>query len=182
MATTPVLERVRELVSPIASDLDLDLYDIEQRGATLRITLDTHPGSDGGIDLEQLALATRLISREFDHHDPVPGKFTLEITSPGVERNLRTPAHFQREVGKVINIRLADPDASERRFEGELLTADEAQITIRVAAADGDLSDRVVQIDSIDRARTVFVWGPQPKPGGKGTPKKKNKTKQKESS
>ena len=96
---TPVIRRVRELVEPIASDLQLDLYDIEQRGATLRITLDAPAASGGNVDLDQLALATRLISREFDHHDPIPGKYTLEVTSPGVERTLRTPAHFQREVG-----------------------------------------------------------------------------------
>ena len=58
----------------------------------MRVTLDTPPGSDGGVDLDQLALATRLISRELDHQDPIPGKYTLEVTSPGVERTLRTPA------------------------------------------------------------------------------------------
>src|SRR6056297_2923366 len=107
---TPVIRRVRELVEPIASDLQLDLYDIEQRGGTMRVTLDTPPGSDGGVDLDQLALATRLISREFDHHDPIPGKYTLEVTSPGLERSLRTPEHFQREIGKEVNVRLANVD------------------------------------------------------------------------
>ena len=48
----------------------------------------------------QLSLATRLISRELDDADPMPGQYTLEVTSPGVERSLRTPAHFQREIGK----------------------------------------------------------------------------------
>ena len=108
MTDSPVLQRVRELVEPIASDLDLDLYDLEQRGGTLRVTIDTPPGSEGGVDMDKLALATRLISREMDHHDPMPGRYTLEVTSPGVERTLRTPAHFQREIGKTINVRLAD--------------------------------------------------------------------------
>ena len=51
MADGPVLERVRALVAPIASDLQLYLYDIEQRGGTLRVTLDALPGADGGVDL-----------------------------------------------------------------------------------------------------------------------------------
>ena len=89
---SPVLARVRELVAPIASDLGLDLYDVEQRGGTLRVTLDTPPGSEGGVTLDKLALASRLVSRELDQHDPVPGRYTLEVTSPGVERTLRTPA------------------------------------------------------------------------------------------
>jgi ribosome maturation factor RimP len=167
MADTPMIQRVRELVEPIAGDLGLDVYDIEQRGATLRITLDTRPGSPGGIDLEQLALATRLISRELDHTDPVPGRYTLEVTSPGVERNLRTPAHFQREVGKTVNVRLANVESEQRRIEGLLVAADDRTATIRVDR-DGESVDQVIELVTIDRARTVFVWGPQPKPGKPG--------------
>lgn len=168
---TPVLRRLRELVVPIASDLQLDLYDVEQRGATMRVTLDTPPGSNSSVDLDQLALATRLISRELDHEDPIPGRYTLEVTSPGVERTLRTPAHFQREIGKTVSVRLANVEAEQRRFEGVLVAADDATATIRVV--DGsNITERVVELSSIDRARTVFEWGPQPKPGGKGAPKK----------
>lgn len=179
MTDSPVLQRVRELIQPIASDLDLDLYDLEQRGGTLRVTIDTPPGSGGGVDMDKLALATRLISREMDHHDPMPGRYTLEVTSPGVERTLRTPAHFQREIGKTVNIRLADPNADQRRFEGVLVAADDATATVRLD--DADLTEQVIALADIDRARTVFVWGPQPKPGGKGAAKKKQKSNQNKS-
>ncbi|HZI44303.1 MAG TPA: ribosome maturation factor RimP [Ilumatobacter sp.] len=170
MSDTPMIQRVRELVHPIASDLDLDVYDVEQRGGTLRVTLDTRPGASGSVDLEQLSLATRLISRELDHADPVPGRYTLEVTSPGVERSLRTPAHFQREIGKTVSVRLANVEAEQRRLEGVLVAADERTATIRVDES-GEAVDHVVAIDSIDRARTVFVWGPQPKPGKPGSRK-----------
>src|SRR5918993_4999244 len=157
MTDTPMIQRVRELVVPIASDLGLDLYDVEQRGGTLRVTLDTRPGTPASVDLDQLSLATRLISRQLDHDDPVPGRYTLEVTSPGVERTLRTPAHFRREVGKTVNVRLADVTAEQRRLEGVLLAADEHTATIRVG--DGaETTDHVVELSSIDRARTVFVW------------------------
>ena len=175
MTDSPVLHRVRDLVEPIAADLGLDLYDVEQRGATLRITIDTPPGSDGGVDMDQLALATRLISREMDHHDPMPGRYTLEVTSPGVERTLRTPAQFRREIGKTINVRLANTDAEQRRLEGVLVAADDTSATIRLD--DDELTERVISIDDVDRARTVFVWGPQPKPGGKGSGKKQQNKK-----
>ena len=125
LADSPVLARVRELVAPIASDLGLDLYDVEQRGGTLRVTLDTPAGSPAGVTLDDLALASRLVSRELDHHDPVPGRYTLEVTSPGVERALRTPDHFRREVGKVVAIRLADVGHDERRITGTLVAADD---------------------------------------------------------
>ena len=169
MTDNSSLKRVHQLVDPVIADLKLDLYDLEFRGGTLRITIDTPPGSVGGINLESIALATRLISRELDHHDPVPGHYTLEVTSPGLERNLRTAAHFQREIGKTIAIRLRDVGVGgERRVHGTLIAADDTSCTVRLdptATNSAELIERRVDLAQIDRARTVFVWGPTPKPG-----------------
>ena len=171
------LERVRELVEPIVSDLDLDLYDIERRNKVVRITIDTPPGSDGGISLDALSLATRLISREIDHEDPISSAFTLEVTSPGLERPLRTAAHFQREVGKDITVRLAGhavSDGEARRLDGKLIAADDTTATVLTESGD----ERTIKIDAVDKARTVFEWGPKPKPGkGPGNTKSKKSKK-----
>jgi ribosome maturation factor RimP len=156
----PALARVRELVAPIAADLDLDLYDIEQRGATLRITLDTPAGAGSGVTLDALALASRLMSKELDQHDPIPSRYTLEVTSPGVERALRLPSHFQREVGKPIALRLANVEADQRRVQGVIVAADDEAVTIHV-----DDGDRRIAYADIDRAKAVFEWGGQSKPG-----------------
>lgn len=167
MGSHPAIDRLREIVTPIVDDLGLDLYDLEQRGGTFRVTVDTPPGSERGIDLDELALVTRSISRELDHVDPIPGRYTLEVTSPGVERTLRTPEHFAREIGKAVSIRLRDPEAAERRLNGLLVAADADTATIRVGIDDeGQPLDRAIRLDGIDRARTVFEWGPAPKPGG----------------
>jgi ribosome maturation factor RimP len=170
MSAASEIDRMHALVGPIASDLSLDVYDIERRGATIRITLDTLPGSEGGITLDSLSLATRLISRELDHEDPIAGQYTLEVTSPGLERQLRTPAHFRREVGKTISVRLRDPLADPRRLQGTLVSADDRCATLLL----DDGTERTVVITEIDKARTVFEWGPKPKPGkpsGKQTKK-----------
>jgi ribosome maturation factor RimP len=163
----PVVDRVRRLATPIVADLGLDLYDVEQRGGTLRVTIDTRPGSTGGVDLDTLALATRLLSRDLDHEDPVPGHYTLEVTSPGVERTLRTPAHFQREIGKTVNVRLSEVVNDLRRVEGVLVAAGETAATVQVVTDADPTRIETVEIPyaRIDRARTVFVWGPAPKPG-----------------
>jgi ribosome maturation factor RimP len=166
MSDSTVIDRVRELVAPIALDLGLDVYDVERRGGTLRVTLDTPVGSDAGITLDALALATRLVSRELDHVDPVPGRYTLEVTSPGIERSLRVPEHFRREVGKTVAVRLHAASGDERRVEGDLVAADDAGITVRV----GD-GERAIPYEQIDRARTVFVWEVKPKPGGRSRSK-----------
>jgi ribosome maturation factor RimP len=164
MSDNSVLERVRALVQPIVADLSLDLYDCEFAGGTLRVVIDTPPGSTGGVDLEQLSLVTRLVSRELDHNDPVPGRYTLEVSSPGLERSLKRAEHFQREVGKVVSVRLHAPLDGRRRLEGPLLSANDRHIVIHC-----DGGDVEVALDQIERARTVFVWGPAPKPGG-GSP------------
>src|SRR6056297_3185967 len=161
MSAATEIDRVRALVEPIASDLGLDVYDIERRGATIRVTLDT------------LSLATRLVSRELDHDDPITGHYTLEVTSPGLERPLRTPAHFRREVGKDVTVRLRDPQADPRRVQGLLVAADDRAATLLL----DDGTERVIEFDAVDKARTVVEWDPKPKPG-KGPGKKHQKPKQ----
>jgi ribosome maturation factor RimP len=160
MTDNATIERVTRLVAPIVADLRLDLYDIEMRSGTLRITIDTPPGSPGGVDLEQISLVTRLVSRELDHDDPVPGHYTLEVSSPGLERGLRTPMHFAREVGATVAVRLREVVNGERRVTGTLVAADDVAITLRT-----DQGERVINHRQIDRAKTVFQWTPTPKPG-----------------
>jgi len=161
MTDNATVARVTRLVAPLIADLKLDLYDVELRGGTLRVTVDTPPGSGGGVTLDTLALVTRMLSRDLDHDDPMPGHYTLEVTSPGLERTLRVPQHFQRETGKVVAIRLRDTVNGERRIQGTLAGADDRTVTLALETGD----ERIVSYDQIDRARTVFEWGPLPKPG-----------------
>jgi len=161
---SPVMNSVREIVLPIVADLGLDLYDLEQRRGTLRVTLDTPPGSPGGVTLDALSLASRLVSKELDQHDPIPSRYTLEVTSPGLERTLRKPEHFRREVGKQIAVRLSDVESADRRVEGAIVAADDRTVTLHVGEG-AQATERVIDYGQIDRARTVFEWGPQPKPG-----------------
>ena len=168
MTETNTLQKIERLIIPIVSDLHLDLYDLEMRAGTLRITVDRPADFEGGLDLEAIALASRLIGRELDHDDPMGGHYTLEVTSPGLERSLRVPAHFQKSIGKVVSLRLrdivdAEGQRTERRLQGELIAADEQAVTIRLD--DAERSERTVPYDKIDRAKTVFHWGPAPKPG-----------------
>ena len=166
MTENLLLERVTRLVTPIVEDLRLDLYDVEMRSGTLLVTLDTPAGAPGGVALDTLALASRLISKELDAADPIPGHYTLEVSSPGLERSLRAPRHFRREVGKVVAVRLKDVGNAERRLRGELVAAEDEQVTVRLeepASAAGE--ERTIRYEQIDRARTVYDWTPAPKPG-----------------
>ena len=172
--TSPVVDRVTSLVAPIVTDLGLDLYDIEYTGGIVRIVVDTQPGGQAGVSLENIALITRLVSREFDHSDPVPGRYTLEVTSPGLERTLRLPRHFVREVGKTIAVRLSSALDGQRRIQGDLVSASEDTIVVRLT--DNALTEVTIPLSIVERAKTVFQWGPTPKPGSTGAATKSKKS------
>jgi len=172
--TSPVVDRVTSLVAPIVTDLGLDLYDIEYTGGIVRIVVDTQPGGQAGVSLENIALITRLVSREFDHSDPIPGRYTLEVTSPGLERTLRLPRHFVREVGKTIAVRLSSALDGQRRIQGDLVSASEDTIVVRLA--DNALTEVTIPLSIVERAKTVFQWGPTPKPGSTGAATKSKKS------
>ncbi|MEY4401196.1 MAG: ribosome maturation factor RimP [Actinomycetota bacterium] len=161
MSTDTVVERVRALAAPVVTDLGLEIYDIEMVSGVLRLSIDTPPGRPGGVTLDNIALVSRLVSRELDHNDPMPGRYTLEVTSPGLERPLRTPQHFQREVNKVVSVRLHHAVDGRRRLQGTLMRADEKAI---VVCLEDTGTEMTVAYGDIDRARTVFVWGKSSKP------------------
>lgn len=163
--SSPVIDRVTALINPIVADLGLDLYDIEYTGGVLRVVVDTQPGGPEGVSLDNISLITRLVSREFDHSDPIPGRYTLEVSSPGLERTLREPRHFHREIGKTLAVKLEAPINGERRVQGDLISATDGSITLRLA--DKAMSELIIPFANIDRAKTVFNWGPAPKPGSK---------------
>ena len=85
-----VSDRVRAVIEPVVAAQDLELFDLEQAGPVLRVIVDRA----GGVDMEAIAATTRALSRALDEHDPIAGQYTLEVSSPGLERPLRTPAHW----------------------------------------------------------------------------------------
>jgi ribosome maturation factor RimP len=151
------VERVRAVVEPVVAAADLELYDVELAGAILRVLVD----AAGGVDLAVLGEVTRAVSDALDADDPLPGRYTLEVSSPGLERKLRTPAHFAAALGKKVRVRTVAGTEGERRVEGELTAADDEGVV--VATPEGP---RRLAYDEVERARTVFEWGPTPPPGG----------------
>jgi ribosome maturation factor RimP len=150
--------RVRELVLPPVEAAGAELYDVELAGGVLRITLDR----PGGVDMGVIAEVTRSISRLLDEADPIPGEYTLEVSSPGLERPLRTPEHFGRSVGATVAVKTRPGVDGDRRVKGTLVAADDRGFTVEV---EGAAEARTFAYGDAERVRTVFDWGPAPKPG-----------------
>lgn len=158
-----IAETVTSLIAPLLDGLGVELVDVEHRGVVVRVVVD-EPG--GGISLERISDATHAVSRALDEADPISARYTLEVSSPGVERPLRTPRHFRAVVGQKITFKWSD-DGRTTRVSGELLAADDEGVSVRLdPARPGDEAQtRRIAYRDVDRARTVFEWGPAPKPG-----------------
>ena len=151
-------DEIRRLVAPVVEDMGLELDHVEFTGGLLRITVDR----DGGVDIEGLSAASEAVSRVLDEEDPIPSRYTLELSSPGLERPLRTPAHYQRYIGTKVSVKTRPEVEGERRVEGVIEEADDEGFTV---------AGRRLSYGEVERAKTVFEWGGQPKPGK--APKKK---------
>jgi ribosome maturation factor RimP len=130
----------------------LEIVEVTSGPGRVRVVLDR----PGGVDLDALSEANRLVSAELDLHPEVApeGRYQLEVTSPGLERPLKTPEHFARAVGREVAIKFSGPDGV-RRVSGLLRRADEGKVLIE--AEDGEALE--VAYESILQARTVFRWG-----------------------
>ena len=145
---------VEALVGPVVEASGLELWDVAFRGeggrSILRVTVDR----DGGVDLDTIAEVSERLSRRLDLEDFGPKGYALEVSSPGLERALRTPRHFERSVGEQVKVKTAVPVGSRTVHEGALVSADAEAIV--VASDGGELRVRYADIAS---ARTVFEWG-----------------------
>ncbi len=147
-----IADRVRDLVAPLAQAASVDLYDVEHHGGMVRILVD----SDTGVDLDALARLSRSVSRALDEHDLIDGRYTLEVSSPGLERPLRTPDHFRRAAGSEVKVKTLPGFDGPRRLTGVLEAVADTGVDLR--GEDGLVSH--IAFEQLASARTVFEWGP----------------------
>jgi ribosome maturation factor RimP len=159
------IDDIRETVEPVVTAAGLELWDVELGAGLVRILVDR----PGGVDLDALGSVTESVSAALDLHDGGPqGRYVLEVSSPGVERPLRTPEQFRRFVGTLISVKTVEPIEGARRFRGSLVDAEEQQIVVSLEDAPAE-THQTIPYDRIQKAHTVLVWGPAPKPGRPGT-------------
>ena len=148
------LEEVRDLAESIVWRRSLRLWDLQIGGQPGRQTIRVFVDSDDGVDLDTIAEVSEELSRGLDLKDPISGRYTLEVSSPGLERTLRVPEHFSLSVGRDVVVKTVEPLVPEgHRIEGVIAAATPAEATIRTPG--GDVR---VPYNQIKQARTVFEW------------------------
>ena len=162
-------EEITALLAPTVDALGLELLGVEYLpapgGAVLRLYIDipledaaAEAAGEGDepprtVGIEDCEAVSREVSAQLDVADPITGNYTLEVSSPGLERPLFTPAHFARYIGQVAKVGLKLPQDGRRRLQGEILRADDAAVVLKVDGAEHQVSP-----DNIDKARLVPDW------------------------
>ena len=153
-------DRLWALLGPYLEAEDLELDDVEVRGQGgrhhIRVTID----AENGVDIDRIAETSRSMSRLLDGGEPIFGSYTLEVSSPGLERRLKRPAHFRKAVGREVKVKVRSEDGSVELVEGVLYETKPEGVTLTTG-----LGSRFVPFDSIASASTVFDWKPAPRPG-----------------
>ena len=140
-------ERIRSLVEPVLARHGAELIELQvRRGRTqlVRVIADR----PGGIDLETCARVSSELGRMLDADDPISGRYTLEVTSPGLDRPLKLPEDFRRNLGRKVRVVLA-----QSQHEGTIEAVTDDAVTLK-----RDDDEIVISLNDIAKAKVLLPW------------------------
>ena len=141
-----------KLIEPVVQELGCELWGIEKLQQGRQVVLKIYIESADGITVDDCARISRQVSAILDVEDPIPGEYMLEVSSPGVERRLFKPEHFNVCKGEKVQITLRQAFDGRRKFKGLLCGLEDEEVVIRV----DDAQEIVLPMDSIERARVLM--------------------------
>ncbi|MFV1989732.1 MAG: ribosome maturation factor RimP [Acidimicrobiales bacterium] len=150
------VDTLHELFAPVVAHADAELVDVEFGGGNLIVTVDC----EDGLSLSTITTISKRLSLILDEQDLIPGRYTLQVSSPGLERALKKPEQFSRAEGEMVAVSQRVADGSVERLSGTLTSANSESIELLV-----ENTTHTISYDAITKARTIFEWGPAPKPG-----------------
>jgi ribosome maturation factor RimP len=153
-----VVGRVWQIAEPLVTEYGMEIVDIdyrrEGRGSVLRFYLDRE---EGGVTLDELTAMNRRLGHLVEVHDVIPGRYLLEVSSPGINRRLRQPAHFRRYVGKRVRVRTVERSDGRRSFVGSLRAVEDGGIII-----DALEGEQFIAFDNIAQANYEHDFAAEP--------------------
>lgn len=141
---------VRAVAEPVVEAEGADLVDIEIKGHTGSRVVRMFVDADDGVDVELCARLARTIGKQLDEADPIPGRYTLQVSSPGADRPLRTQRDFARNVGRPVRV---NRSGEAETLQGTVVSADDGSLVLDI---DGDHVE--VALDTIVDGRVLLPW------------------------
>ncbi len=143
------VQQLIDLLEPTVESLGYELIDLEFNSSLLRLYIN----GPNGVNVEDCAKVSHHVSGVLDVEDPIKSEYELEVSSPGVDRIIRTTSHYEEFVGCEVSVRLKRPDQNRRKLTGLLKSVSENEVVLQV-----DDETIVVKRDNIDKTRLVPVF------------------------
>jgi ribosome maturation factor RimP len=140
----------KETIKDIIEGCGVNLYDIETVSENEQKIFRIYITCEGGVSLDKCAEVTRVLSPIFDVEPPINGAYTLEVSSPGIERPLKKNEHFKGSIGELVKVKLINTDT----IIGKLQSFEDGKITL--LEDDGEIS--IISLDEVEKARTYYKW------------------------
>lgn len=155
--TAVIRAAVEDLSRSAATELDLELVEVEVKGQRNRRVVRVVVDGEDGVDVDAIASLSRTVSTGLDEDEElIPGAYTLEVTSPGVDRPLTSPRHWRRNLGRQVHVvwtKGSGDNVQTKDVTGKLHEAEDDHVVVNVKG-------RMVSIDlaAVERAKVVLPW------------------------
>lgn len=146
--------KLQELLAPVVAAMDCELWGIEISSGAGHSTLRVYIDKPEGVQLHDCARVSRQVSSVLDVEAPINSSYTLEVSSPGVDRPLYTLEQFARYIGELVSLRLKTPFDGRRKFKGRLVGVEDGEV---VLACEED--EFLFPLETIDKANIVPQFG-----------------------
>ena len=146
--------KVKEIIEPVIKGLGVALEDMELRKMGRRVFLRVIIDKEGGVTIDNCEQVSREIEAQLDVEDPIPYPYTLEVSSPGLDRPLKTPGDFKRFCGKTVRIVTSAPVENQTFFIGEIIEAGDTEVMLLLS------KDKKINIQYKDIVRARLVYDP----------------------
>ena len=143
-------KQLLELIEAKAEGGDIEIVTVEVIGSSRAPVIRVYIDSEGGVSFKELTESQEWIGKLMDEVDPFPGAYTLEVSSPGIDRPLRTADHFSRFAGEDAKVRTKSPIDGQSNFKGRIVSANDDGVVLDV-----DGNQVSIPFESIRRANLV---------------------------
>jgi ribosome maturation factor RimP len=150
-----IVESVRDIADPIVRALDLHLVDVECIGQGARTLLRVFIDKPGGVSIEDCEQVHLSLGHALDVNDPIPHAYTLEVSSPGLDRPFRRRTDYERARGKLVAVKLRTPRDGQWRLAGRLLDVTDDGVKLQ---GEGHVEPQGLPWDAIAEARLEITF------------------------